>query len=186
MTRTPGGLCLALALAFAAPALAKTWQVDAAHSALTFTNTYENVRYSGQFMRYTATIDYDPDDLAHAKFDVTIDIASLDTRNDERDQAALGTDFFDAAKFPQAHFVTTSFRKAADDKVVAEGVLTLRGVSKPVALTVSFKPHGNTATLDVTALVQRLAFGIGSGQWADPAMIGDAVSVRAHLLLRAR
>ena len=170
----------------AAPALAQTWQVDAAHSSLSFTNTYQSVAYTGQFHRFTAKVDYDPADLAHAKFDVDVDIASLDTQNGERDHTALGADFFDAQKFPKAHFVTTSFRKAADGKVVADGTLTLRGISKPVTLAVLFKPNGNSATLDVTAQVKRLDFGIGAGQWADPSMIGDGVAVHGRLQLQAR
>lgn len=179
-----GGLCVVMLLGWAAPALAQTWQVDAAHSTLTFTNSYQNVEYAGRFRRFDADITYDPRDLAHAKFDVSVDIASLDTQNSERDQAALGTDFFDAAKFPKAHFVTTAFRKSADGKVIADGVLTLHGVSKPVVLAVAFAPHGDTATLDVTAQLKRLDFGIGTGQWADPSMIGDGVTVQGHLLLR--
>src|SRR6185437_4862977 len=123
---------------------AKSWQVDPAHSTLTFTNSYQGVEYTGRFRRFDAVIDYDPNDLAHARVDIT----SLDTRNSERDHTALGADFFDTAKFPKAHFVTTAFHKAADGKVIADGVLMLRGISKPVALTVSFKPDGATATLD--------------------------------------
>lgn len=170
-------------LAVTAPALAATWQVDAAHSTLTFTNTYQNVEYAGQFRRFDAKIAYDPDDLARAKFDVSVDIGSLDTRNSERDHAALGAAFFDAAKFPRAYFVTTTFRKAGDGKVIADGELKLRGVIKPVALAVTFTPHGDTATLDVTARVKRLDFGIGAGQWADPTMIGNDVVVHGHLSL---
>lgn len=179
-----GGLCMAAVLGFAAPALAKTWQVDAAHSTLTFTNTYQDVAYTGSFRRFDAKIAYDPDDLAQAKFDVVVDITSLDTRNSERDHAALGADFFDAAKFPKAHFVTSSFRRTADGKVTALGQLELRGVVKPVSLTVTFAPHGDTATLDVTAHLKRLDFGIGTGDWADPSMIGDEVTVHGHLSLR--
>ena len=177
-----GWMCLAALLGFAAPALANPWQVDAAHSTLMFTNTYQNVAYTGQFRRFTAKIDYDPNDLAHAKFDVTVDITSLDTQNAERDHTALGADFFDAPKFPRAHFVTTSFRKA-DGKVLADGTLTLRGISKPVVLEVRFSAQGGTATLDVTARLKRLDFGIGTGQWADPSMIGDDVTVQGHLVL---
>ena len=186
MMKWLGCSAIAMLAALAFPAMAKSWQVDPAHSSLTFTNTYQGVEYSGQFRRFNAAIDYDPNDLAHAKFDVTIDITSLDTQNSERDHTALGADFFDAPKFPKAHFVTTAFHKAADGKVVADGVLTLRGVSKPVALAVSFKPNGATATLDVTTHVKRLDFGIGTGQWADPSMIGDGVSVHGHLVLQAR
>jgi polyisoprenoid-binding protein YceI len=180
-----GCLCVTVLLA-SAPALAQTWSVDAAHSSLTFTNTYQNVEYTGQFRRFNAAIDYNPNDLAHAKFDVSVDITSLDTQNSERDQAALGADFFDTAKFPKAHFVTTAFHKTTAGKVIADGVLTLHGISKPVALTVSFKPNGKTATLDVTAQVKRLDFGIGTGQWADPSMIGNGVTVHGHLQLQAR
>ena len=184
MKRALGWMCLAALLGFAAPASANPWRVDAAHSALTFTNTYQNVSYTGQFRRFTATIDYDPDDLAHAKFDVSVDITSLDTQNAERDHTALGADFFDTAKFPRAHFVTTSFRKTPDGKVLADGTLTLHGISKPVTLDVKFSPNGGVATLDVTARVKRLDFGIGTGQWADPSMIGDDVTVHGHLQLR--
>lgn len=170
----------------ASPAPAHTWQVDAAHSTLAFTNTYQDVKYTGQFRRFTAKIDYDPADLARAKFDVTVDITSLDTQNSERDQAALGKAFFDAGKFPRAHFVTTSFRKAADGTVLADGQLTLRGVTRPVTLQVEFVPGGDGATLDVTAQVQRLDFGIGGGEWADTSMIGNGVTVHGHLVLHAR
>jgi polyisoprenoid-binding protein YceI len=184
MMKRFGRLCAAMLLGWAVPVCAQTWQVDAAHSALTFTNTYQNVEYTGQFRRFKADINYDPGDLAHAKFDVSVDIASLDTRNSERDNTALGADFFDASKFPRAHFITTAFRQAAGGKVIADGVLTLRGISKPVALTVTFAPHGDAATLDVTASLKRLDFGIGAGQWADPSMIGDGVTVHGHLQLR--
>lgn len=170
-------------LSLAAPALAQTWKVDAAHSTLTFTNTYQNVEYTGQFHRFTANIAYDPSDIARAKFEVKVDISSLDTRNSERDHAALGPAFFDTAKFPDAYFATTRFRKTAGGKVVADGELKLRGVTRPVVLEVTFVPHGDTATLDVTAQLKRLDFGVGRGQWADPSMIGDGVSVHGHLLL---
>ncbi|HEX7369510.1 MAG TPA: YceI family protein [Rhodanobacteraceae bacterium] len=180
-----GCLAVAMLCAMVTVAQARTWQVDAAHSTLTFTNTYQDVEYTGQFRRFSADIVYDPHDLAQAKFDVMVDIASLDTQNSERDHAALGADFFDTAKFPKAYFVTTAFHQAANGKVIADGELKLRGVIKPVALTVMFVPHGDSATLDVSAQLRRLDFGIGTGQWADPSMIGNAVDVHGHLVLRA-
>lgn len=167
-----------------APALAHTWQVDPAHSTLTFTNSHQNVQYTGRLRRFAAAIDYDPADLARAKFDVMIHITSLDTENSERDRATIGADFFDTVKFPRAHFVTTGFGKATNGEMLADGKLTLRGVTKPVTLVVKFVPHGDTATLDVTAQLKRLDFGIGTGQWADTSMIGNGVTVHGHLLLR--
>ncbi len=176
-----------LVLAWAAtPALARTWKVDAAHSTLTFTNTYQDVEYKGRFRDFKAHIAYDPADLAKAKFDVTVDITSLDTQNSERDQAALGKAFFDAEKFPRAYFATHVFRRGPDGKVLAEGTLSLRGVTRPVTLEVTFTPHGDDATLDVTAHLKRLDFGIGTGEWADTSMIGNGVTVHGHLVLHAR
>lgn len=175
-------LVLACAL-LALPAMAQSWRVDAARSTLGFTNTYQGVAYSGQFHKFITAIHYDPADLAHAQFDVTVDITSFDTQNSERDSTALGADFFDAAKFPKAHFVTTAFHPSANGQVTADGVLSLRGISKPVTLDVKFVPHGDTATLDVTAHVKRLDFDIGGGQWADPSMIGLDVVVHGQLRL---
>ncbi len=184
-TRTGLMLAATLAAATAMPAFARDWAVDAAHSTLAFTGSYQGETFDGRFRRFDASIAYDPADLAHAKFDVTVDIASLDTQNSERDQAALGTDFFDSARFPRAHFVTTAFRRAANGEVLADGTLTLRGVTRPVMLSVKFVPGGNNATLDVTARLKRLDFGIGGGQWADTSMIGNGVTVHGHLLLLA-
>lgn len=184
MKRSTHWLFALALLAPVAPALAQAWQVDAARSTLGFTNTYQTVTYTGQFKRFSAVIDYDPADLAQAKFDVTVDITSLDTQNSERDAAALGADFFDTAKYPKAHFLAVAFHQAANGAVLAQGELTLRGVTRPVVLQVDFKPGANGgATLDVTAQLHRLEFGIGAGQWADPSLIGDGVVVHGHLVL---
>lgn len=161
---------------------AQAWTVDQSGSTLTFSGTYQGEKFEGRFRRFDArTIYYDPANLADAKFDVTVDIASIDTANAERDQALPGVDFFDTTKFPQAHFVTTRFRKGAEGAVLADGTLSLRGVAKPITLRVSFTPSKNT--LDVEATLKRLDFGIGVGDWSDTSLIGNEVTVHGHLLL---
>lgn len=173
-----------LLLLLSGTAFAREWKVDAAHSSLTFTGTYQGESFEGRFKRFDAKINYDPADLAQAKFDVTVDIASVNTANTERDQALPDKAFFDTAQFPSAHFVTTRFRKGANGEVLADGTLSLRGISKPVTLEVRFAPKGSDATLDVETKLKRLDFGIGSGDWADTSMIGNAVMVHGHLLLQ--
>jgi polyisoprenoid-binding protein YceI len=177
-------LAFVLLMVLPLAAFARVWKVDAAHSALTFTGTYQGEKFEGRFKRFDAKINYDPADLAQAKFDVTVGIASVDTANTERDQALPGKPFFDTAQFPKAHFVTTRFRKAANGQVLADGTLTLRGVSRPVTLAVRFAPQGNGAILDVSTTLKRLDFGIGGGDWADTSMIGNDVTVHGHLLLQ--
>jgi polyisoprenoid-binding protein YceI len=171
---------LPLAL-LASNAFARDWQVDAANSALTFKETYSGEGFEGRFKKFTATISYDETDLASAKFDVSIDMASVDTQNSDRDDSLATSDFFDTAKFPQAHFTTQSFAKAADGGIEAKGTLTIRNQTKPVTLKVHFAATGGTATLDVDATLKRLDFGLGvSSDWND---IGKDVPVHGHLVL---
>ena len=162
---------------------ARAWKVDAGRSSLAFSGTYQGETFDGRFKHFDAKVNYDPADLAQAKFDVTVDIASVDTANTERDQALPGKDFFDIARFPRAHFVTTRFRQVANGAVLADGTLSLRGVAKPVTLSVKFARVGSGAILDVDTTLKRLDFGVGGGDWADISMIGNDVAVHGHLVL---
>ena len=181
--RIPSAL-LVLPLALVATgADARDWQVDAAKSSLTFKCSYAGEAFDGKFAKFTAQIAYDEADLASAKFDVNVDLASADTQNSDRDDALAGADFFDSKKTPQAHFVTQSFAKTADS-VEAKGTLTIRGQTRPVTLKVHFSASGNSATLDVDTTLKRLDFGLGvSSDWND---IGKDVPVHGHLVLTAK
>jgi len=181
--RIPSAL-LVLPLALVATgADARDWQVDAAKSSLTFKCSYAGEAFDGKFAKFTAQIAYDEADLASAKFDVNVDLASADTQNSDRDDALAGADFFDSKKTPQAHFVTQSFAKTGDS-VEAKGALTIRGQTKPVTLKVHFSASGNSATLDVDTTLKRLDFGLGvSSDWND---IGKDVPVHGHLVLTAK
>lgn len=183
MTRLP---VLAALLAAAAPfaAQAADYTVQAG-SKLGFTSNFQGSSFDGQFGKWTAAISYDAAKPASSKFDVTVDLASAKTGDNDRDSALPGADFFDVAKYPQAHFVTTGFRQQGG-QMIADGTLTLRGVSKPVSLTVNFKPQGSGATLDVSGALNRLDFGVGGGEYKDTSVIGAQVKVTAHLVLSAK
>ena len=172
-----------LALLLPLAAFARDWQVDAAKSTLTFKGTYQGESFDGKFKKFNATISYDAADPAKSKFDVTVDLASVDTDSGERDETLATADFFDTAKSPQAHFVTESFAKTGDG-VEAKGNLTIRGQAKPVALKVKFAENGNAATLDVDTTLKRADFSLGNGpDWSD---IGPDVPVHGHLALTGK
>ena len=179
------GALLVLPLVLAATsAAARDWQVDPAKSSLTFKCSYQGEAFDGKFGKFTAAIAYDDADPASAKFDVSVDLASVDTQNSDRDDALAGADFFDSKKTPPAHFVTQSFAKAADGSIEAKGTLTIRDKSRPVTLKVHFAPSGNGATLDVDTTLKRLDFGLGvSSDWND---VGRDVPVHGHLVLTAK
>lgn len=171
-----------LTLALPCAAAAADYSVQPAASKLGFSTTFQGESFDGQFGQWTAAISYDAANLASAKFDVEVTLASAKTGDNDRDTALPGSDFFDVAKFPKAHFVTTAFRQNGA-QVIADGNLTLRGVTKPVSLNVTFKPQGSGATLDVAGTVKRLDFGVGTGDYADTSVIGGDVKISAHLQL---
>ncbi len=175
-----------LLLGFAMELPARDWQVEPGASKLEFSGTYQNEAFQGIFQKFEASIRYAPEELSNAVFDVTIDVASVNTSNEERDSALAGEDFFFFAKYPKAHFTASQFNKGADGTVVAIGTLTLRGKSKPVNLGVKFVQTGEKAVLDVAAKLNRLDFDIGSGDWKDPSLIGADVQVHGHLALSAK
>jgi polyisoprenoid-binding protein YceI len=174
---------ISLVLLLPPAAFARDWQVDAAKSTLTFKGTYQNEGFEGKFKKFDAVISYDTADPAKSKFDVTVDLTSVDSGSAERDDTLATADFFETAKTPKAHFATESFAKNGD-AVEAKGNLTIRNKTKPVTLSVKFAENGNAATLDVDTTLKRADFDLGNGgDWAD---IGAEVPVHAHLVLTAK
>lgn len=174
---------IALIALLALPAIASTpTYIAAAGSTLGFGSSYDGEAFTGRFDRFRADIAFDPVAVA-GRFDVAIELASAGTDNDERDETLLGSEFFDATSVPQARYVATRFRKLADGRFVADGTLTLRGITKAVPLTFTWTP-GASPVLAGTATVPRLAFNVGTGDWADTEVLPDAVSITTRLVLQ--
>ncbi|MDF4002676.1 YceI family protein [Luteibacter sp. PPL552] len=176
---------LALALAMPLAASAADYKVGPG-STLGFSGKFQGQQFDGTFGTFDATISYDPANLATAKFDVTVDVASAKTGDNDRDTALPGADFFDASRFPKAHYVTTGFTKDAKGNVMANGNLTLHGITKPVALKVVFSPAAGGARLMVTGSLKRLDFGVGGGEYKDTSTIADDVLVNGTLNLQPK
>ncbi len=167
-------------------AMATDYAVQKQASTLGFTGTFQGAPFHGTFSRWDANIRYDPADLGHSRLDVTVDMTSASTGEPDRDDALPGADFFNAMAYPKAHYLSTGFRRESGGQVVANGNLTLRGVTRPISLTIDFAPQDNGATLDASGTIDRLAFGVGGGEYADTSVIGGAVNIHAHLVLTPR
>ena len=172
---------LLLALLLPAAQAATPWRTDEG-SELRFRATQAGARFEGRFAGFDASIVFDERDLAGSRFDVTITLASADTRDADRDGVLKGPDFFNVEKHPQAHFVATKFRKAGTGHV-ADGELTLRGVTRPVAVRFTLARSGSGATLTGSALLRRLDFGVGQGEWRSTDSVGNEVEVLFTLKL---
>jgi polyisoprenoid-binding protein YceI len=171
---------LALLLA-AAGATAADYTADAG-STLGFRASYDGEGFEGRFGKFSPAIRFDPADLAQSRFDVRIDLSSAGTANADRDEMLLGPDFFDAGARPEARYVATRFRALGSDRYVAEGELTLRGIAQPVPLTFTWTP-GAKPVLQGEAVLKRLAFEVGTGDWGDTGVMPDEVKVVTRLVL---
>lgn len=170
-----------LALAIA-PLQAAEWRTDADASQLGFTGSAQGEQFEGAFGEFDARIHFDPDALGEARFEVDIDLRSADTRNEERDETLQSADFFRTRREPSARYVAGSFRSLGDGRYAADGELTLRGVSQPTTLEFSFQP-GSPAILEGEAMLDRIAFDVGGGEWEDASTIAHEVRVTTRLEL---
>ena len=116
-------------------AKAQTWNVDKAHSSVTFNITHMMLsEVNGKFKKYDASFTSSKEDFSDAVFTLTADIASIDTDNSMRDGHLQGEKFFDAEKNPKLTFKSTSLKKLADKKFEMKGNLTMKGITKPATM----------------------------------------------------
>jgi polyisoprenoid-binding protein YceI len=117
--------------------ISAVYSIDPVHTTVGFGVRHVMVSTAhGQFNKVAGTVLIDDADLARSKIDVTIDTASIDTRDAKRDEHLRGPDFFDVAKYPTMRFVSSRIEKAASGALLATGSLTLHGVTRPVTLTI--------------------------------------------------
>ena len=118
-------------------ALASTWDIDPAHSTVEFSVRHMMVTtVKGQFQKVKGTVELDEKDATKSTVEVSIETASIDTREAKRDAHLKSPDFFDAAKFPALTFKSTKIEKAGKGKFKVTGDLTMHGVTKSVVLAV--------------------------------------------------
>jgi len=164
----------------ASPVVAADY-VQAPGSVLAFAGAYEGEAFTGRFPGFVTRFSFDPAQLANARLDVTIPLATASTGNSDYDGEMRGSSFFNAAKFPQARYTATRFRALGGNNFVADGTLNLRGVSKPVALTFTWTP-GAQPVLSGKASVNRLDFGVGQGDWAETDLVPNTIAVSTKVI----
>ncbi len=168
MLRRLSSLAVVAAFAVAGPAAASTWVLDTEHSTVGFAVKHMMVTdQKGAFDAFSGTIELDDKDITKSTVNVTIEPASVNTKNKKRDDHLRSPDFFDATKFPKMTFVSTKVEKAKDGGLLVTGNLTIRNVTKPVTLTVAplsdeFKDPwgGSHRGTTATATINREEFGL--------------------------
>jgi polyisoprenoid-binding protein YceI len=175
-------------LATAGPAFGQSWQIDTAHSRAQFTVRHlmiSNIR--GDFGAVTGTVEYDGKDITKAKVNATVDVRSITTRVEKRDEHLKSDDFLDVANHPTMTFVSTSITPAAGGKYNMAGNLTIRGTTKLVTFELT-PPAGPITTGAVTKIgasasgtINRKDFGVKYHQVMDNGGLGVADEVFIQL-----
>jgi cytochrome b561/polyisoprenoid-binding protein YceI len=152
------------------------WTV-ASGGRLGFTARWNGEAVDGRFDRWRAAIRFSPDELAKSAIRVTVDLASADTGDGQRDDSLKSSDFFDVGAHPSAVFTARDIRHLGGDKYEARGTLDLRGASKPATLRFTLRIDGDRACVAGTARIDRTAFGVGQGEWAATDAIAAGVDI---------
>ena len=175
------------AVAFSAPVLAATWQIDPAHSNVSFSVRHmmvSNVR--GEFTKVSGTVEGDEKTPAQAVITATIDATSINTREAKRDDHLKSPDFLDVAKYPTITFKSKKIEPSGTGQFKVTGDLTLHGVTREVVLDVSDvtppikDPMGKTrAGAHATTKVDRKDFGINWSKTMDGGglLVGNDVDI---------
>ena len=174
-------------LALAGMASARAAAIDAKASSMSLLFKQMNVPVEGKLKQLKADIRFDAThlDAASAKIDIDIDVASIDIGSAEYNKTVAGADWFNAAAYPLASFVSTQIKPAGSGYNVA-GTLNIKGKSAAVVIPVRYRKEGSAQVFDGSLPIKRLQYGIGAGEWADTSLVADEVQIKFHLVVPAQ
>ncbi len=182
-------LVLGVGVLLSSSVFAADYTLDKAHSTISFSAKHLMVsKTTGSFSDYDGTISFDPNDLVASKIEITVKAASIDTRNEKRDEHLKGADFLDAEKFPAVTFVSKSIAKEGDTYTLT-GDLTLKGVTKEITVPAEISgpvtsPMGGTAIgINANFKVNRQDYGVSFNKTLDNGglMVSDDVNLDVSL-----
>jgi polyisoprenoid-binding protein YceI len=185
-------LLLLVALQFAPPAIAGPqdgWTIDPRTSSLTFGATQIGSLVNGRFPVWTGEIALDPASLDAARIDIRIETPGVTTNNRDVDSLLKGPNFLDVQKYPQARFVSTAVVAKGGDRFEVRGKLTIRNVTRDVALPFTLaiaddpaQPGRSKGTARGRITLKRLDFGVGQNEWAGTGQVADEVTVDLNVV----
>jgi polyisoprenoid-binding protein YceI len=157
----------------------KLWKIDPAHSEVNFKVKHLVIStVTGHFARFDAAIEASKEDFSDARITFEAEVASIGTKNEQRDEHLKSPDFFDAATYPKMSFVSTSAKKVSDHELRVKGNLTIRGVTKEITLdvvyngTVASFGGSEVAGFEIRGRLNRFDFGL---QWSAVTETGGVV-----------
>lgn len=164
-----------------------TWNIDPVHSVAEFKVKHMMIsNVKGQFTGVKGSLSLDENDLTKSELEATIVVASINTRDAQRDTHLKSADFFDVEKFPTLSFRSTRVTRSGEGELVVAGDLTIHGVTRKVEFMVegptppAKDPWGNTRLgLSATAKINRKDFGLtwNAALETGGILVGDEVTI---------
>jgi polyisoprenoid-binding protein YceI len=184
-------VALGASAATASAAALFPWNVDAAHTEVNFQVRHFFTPVNGTFRDFDIQLDYDPENPGQSSVKAEIQVASVDTRNDRRDEHLRTADWFDAETWPTMTFESTSVRADGANRLVATGDLTIKDVTRQVELPIEILGVKDiptemremlggahqVASFRADLRIDRGDFGVGTGQWAEDVVVGKDVDI---------
>jgi polyisoprenoid-binding protein YceI len=157
-------------------------KTDVAHSSVAAVFKQMNVPVEAKFKKFNAQIDYDAAKPESSKATVDIDTASLDVGEADMNKEVAKKEWFNAAQFPKASFVSSSIKPAGAGKLNVAGKLLIKGKSVDVTFPLTVKAEGGKQVFEGALPIRRLAFNIGEGEWKDTSMVADEVVIKFRVI----
>jgi len=164
-----------------------TWNIDPIHSSAQFKVKHMMIsNVKGEFSAVTGALKLDGADITNSRIEASIDAATINTRDAQRDAHLKSGDFLDAEKFPVLTFQSTRVSKMGDSELAVEGDLSIRGVTRNVVFEVegpsapTKDPWGNTRIgLSATTRINRKDFGLtwNAALETGGILVGDEVAI---------
>ena len=154
-----------------------------AESRLGYVVLFSGSEVDGAFTGFDARIQFDPEMLDTSRFLVAVDLEFIVTEDGEHADALRGFDFFEIDVFPEARFEAAEFRHVGENRFEGMGELTIRDRTHPLVLPFAFDTDGAGATLSGEAVISRLEYGVGKGDWQFTDWIDEFVTVKYELIL---
>lgn len=158
-------------------AIKSQWDVILPKSHVKFTAQQQGQDFTGQFNKFDANIQFNPDNLDKARVSAMIDISSISAGDKDRDGALPGSDWFFVKKFPKAVFKSDDFTQTGQNSYAAAGVLSIKGVNHPLTLPFTLDISNQEATMNGRVTIDRTLWGIGSGAWSNDEWVSTSVII---------
>ncbi|MGE8064806.1 YceI family protein [Pseudomonas sp. NPDC089569] len=155
--------------------------VNPTASTISFTYNQMGSRVYGTFGKFVGDLDFDTANPEAAHTRLTIDLGSIDAGSEDANTELQKPGWFDVEQYPQAIFESTQFKDLGNNRYRITGNLTLKGLTRKVAVPVLLKTERAIGIFDGELVLKRSDFKVGAGEWAD-SVVSDDIDIRFRMV----